>query len=335
MNKVRIGINGCGRIGRTLVREWLSGCQNDLDIVAINNPGKIETYAHLLQYDSVHGRCSEKITTEESCFLVGPHKIKYFSMRDPAEIPWGEANVDVVLDATGKFKDRASLKGHLQGSVKKVILCCPGKDVDHTIVMGVNERTYQPESHHIISNASCTTNALAPVIKVLHEHFAVENGFMVTVHSYTSDQNLLDGSHKDLRRARAAAYSMIPTSTGAAKSLGVVIPDLKGKIDGYAIRVPTPNVSLIDLNVLVLRKDVTKQHVQNVLFEASRTTLKGYMDVTKEELVSTDYLGLKASTMVDSSLISTMNQMIKVVTWYDNEVGFSCRVLDLARYIQK
>lgn len=336
MTKVKVAINGMGRIGRTVLREhferMMEGHSDQFEIVAVNNPGDSKQYVHLLKYDSVHGKFNGDVTFEGDTLRIAGKNLKFFTQKDPSEIPWSDLGVQIVIDATGVFKDKPGLEKHMKGTVKKVIMCAPGKNLDGTFVMGVNHHTYNPAKHHIVSNASCTTNCLAPVAKVLHEKFGIVNGFMTTVHSYTSDQVLLDASHSDPRRARSAAMSMIPTTTGAAKTVGEIIPELKGKLDGYAVRVPTPNVSLTDLTV-TLTKAATKDEINNALKEASETNLKGILRFESEELVSVDYMGMKHSSCVDASLTNVIGNNVKLVAWYDNECGFSNRVLDLVNLI--
>lgn len=334
--KIRIGINGLGRIGRTVIREIVNRNIEDLEIVAVNSPGEPEQYVHLLKYDSVFGRFDADVSVDEGHILdINGHKITFHKYRDPAEIPWPNDNVDIVIDATGIFKDKKSLSKHLRGSVKKVILCCPGKDMDETIVMGINHENYKADEHTVLSNASCTTNCLAPVAKVLHEKFGIQSGNMTTIHSYTGDQRILDASHKDYRRSRAAAVSMIPTTTGAAKAVGLVIPELNGKLDGFAVRVPTPNVSLVDLQVTV-STPTTVEEVNAALKEASNGALKGVLKYSDEPLVSIDYMGMRESSCVDSLLTNVIDGTnVKVIAWYDNEAGFSNRVIDLALHIGK
>lgn len=336
MKSVRIGINGMGRIGRTILRELVkrhhAGVDTHLQIVAINNPGDPLPYIHLLRYDSLHGKMQADISFENRILKINKNQISFYDKKSPTEIPWGAHQVDVVIDATGIFKDKEGLGLHLKDSVKKVIMCAPGKDLDGTFVMGINHEDYQPQKHHIISNASCTTNCLAPVVKVINDTFGIENGFMTTVHAYTSDQNLLDNSHSDLRRARAAAMSMIPTSTGAAKALGEVIPSMTGKLDGYAVRVPTPDVSMVDLTIN-LSKATTKQELNEAIKRAAETYLKGILAYTEEELVSIDYMGRPESSLFDAKLTKVIGKTAKVVSWYDNEVGFSNRVIDLANFV--
>lgn len=336
MTKIKVGINGMGRIGRTVLREIFNRNIQDIEVVAVNSPGLPEEYVHLLRYDSVFGKFDADVSIEDGHILdINGHKITFHKYRDPEEIPWATNKVDIVIDATGVFKDMAGLGKHLRGTVKKVIMCAPGKDLDGTFVMGINHEDYNPELHNIVSNASCTTNCLAPVAKVLNDKFGIESGFMTTVHSYTGDQRILDSSHKDLRRARAAAISMIPTTTGAAKAVGLVIPDLKGKLDGYAIRVPTPNVSLVDLNVVV-KKNVTKEEINAAMKEAAEGELQGVLGYTDEPLVSVDYMGMRESSMIDGELTNVMGgNNVKVVAWYDNEAGFSNRVIDLTCYVGK
>lgn len=330
MAKVKVAINGMGRIGRTLIREAFSRKDSPFQIVAVNNPGTPTPYIHLMKYDSIHGKFSGDVQYKEgeNTFTINGNKVKFYNFKDPKEIPWSADDVQVVIDATGKFKNKESLSMHLSGSVKKVVMCAPGKNLDGTFVMGVNDNTYDNEIHNVVSNASCTTNCLAPVAKVLHETFGIEKGFMTTVHSYTSDQNILDNSHPDLRRARAACISMIPTTTGAAKAVGMVIPELQGKLDGFSVRVPTPNVSMVDLNV-VLTKTATKEEVNKALTEAALGDLKGILKVECLPLVSEDFMGMQESSCIDLALTNVIEDMVKVIAWYDNEAGFSNRVLDL------
>jgi glyceraldehyde 3-phosphate dehydrogenase len=332
MPKIKVGINGMGRIGRTVLREFFNRKETEFEVVAVNNPGKASDYIHLLKYDSIHGKFNGDVSLEGNDMKINGSNIKFFDVRDPSEIPWSDLGVQIVIDATGIFKDKPGLGKHMRGTVKKVIMCAPGSNLDATFVMGINNNIYDPTKHHIVSNASCTTNCLAPVAKVLNDKFGIENGFMTTVHSYTSDQSLLDAAHSDPRRARAAALSMIPTTTGAAKTVGEIIPELKGKLDGYSVRVPTPNVSLTDFTVN-LKKAATKEEVNSALREASETTLKGILRFETEELVSVDYMGMTHSSCVDASLTNVIGNNVKVVAWYDNECGFSNRVLDLVKFI--
>jgi glyceraldehyde-3-phosphate dehydrogenase type I len=332
MTKIKVGINGMGRIGRTVLREFFNRKETEFEVVAVNNPGKASDYIHLLKYDSIHGKFNGDVSLEGSDMKINGANIKFYDIKDPSEIPWSDLGVQIVIDATGIFKDKPGLGKHMRGTVKKVIMCAPGSNLDATFVMGINHNIYDPTKHHIVSNASCTTNCLAPVAKVLNDKFGIENGFMTTVHSYTSDQSLLDAAHSDPRRARAAALSMIPTTTGAAKTVGEIIPELKGKLDGYSVRVPTPNVSLTDFTVN-LKKAATKEEVNSALREASETTLKGILRFETEELVSVDYMGMTHSSCVDASLTNVIGNNVKVVAWYDNECGFSNRVLDLVKFI--
>ncbi|MGE3611628.1 MAG: type I glyceraldehyde-3-phosphate dehydrogenase [Bacteriovoracaceae bacterium] len=338
MKNVKIGINGVGRIGRTILRAYFdriaAGKDTQIEITAINNPGEAKPYIHLLKHDSLHGKLKGDFSFNEETreITYNGRKIKFFDKKNPEEIDWSAYGTEIVIDATGIFKDKAKLGLHMKGSVKKVIMCAPGKDLDGTFVVGINADKYDSSKHHIISNASCTTNCLAPVVKVLHENFGIKNGLMTTVHAYTSDQNLLDNSHSDLRRARAAAMSMIPTSTGAAKALGEVIPEMLGKLDGYAVRVPTPDVSMIDLTVN-LEKTATKADINEAMKKASETYLKGILGYTTEELVSIDFMGTTESSYFDSKLTNVIGNTAKIVSWYDNEVGFSNRVLDLANLV--
>lgn len=327
---LRIAINGFGRIGRMVFRKAI--VDPSIDVVAINASYPAETLAHLIKYDTIHGMFNEEVAATEDGIIVNGHFVKLVSNRNPRELPWQELNIDVVVEATGKFRDRAGASLHLQAGAKKVVITAPGKDEDVTIVMGVNESVYDPDQHHIISNASCTTNCLAPVAKVLHETFGIEHGLMTTVHAYTNDQLNLDNPHKDLRRARACGQSIIPTKTGAAKALSLVIPELKGKMNGFALRVPTPNVSVVDL-VADLKTEVTAQEVNCALKTASETYMKGILGYCEDPLVSSDFNGNAHSSIVDA--LSTMvvgNRQIKVLAWYDNEWGYSCRVVDLVKY---
>lgn len=333
MKKIKVGINGLGRIGRTVLREYFNRNLSDIEIIAVNNPGKIKNFAHLLKYDSVHGTFQKSIEVASNGLVVDGKKINFFHETDPEKIQWNELNVDIVIDATGVFRDHKSLSKHLGGSVKKVILCSPGQDLDATFVMGINSGQYLNEKHHIVSNASCTTNCLAPVAKILHDNWSIENGFMTTIHSYTADQRLLDADHeKDPRRARAAAISMIPTSTGAAKALGMVIPELNNKLDGYAIRVPTPNVSILDFTVN-LKKAASIEEINKSMKEASDSNLKDILGYSSEYLVGCDFTGNRCSSIFDSTLTYVIDKTVKVVAWYDNESGFSNRVLDLTSFI--
>ena len=331
---VKVSINGFGRVGRYLVRACLGN--DEIEIVAINSRAKPGTLAHLLKYDSVHGKIKADVAVDGENLLVDGKRIRITNITSGlAGLPWGELGAQIIFESTGKFRKRDELSGHLSAGAKKVILAVPGKGVDGTFVMGVNEETYNPDKHHIVSNASCTTNCLAPVVKVLHDQFTVVRGFMTTAHAYTMDQRLLDGSHSDLRRGRAAAMSIVPTSTGAATAVGQVIPELKGKLDGVALRVPTPNVSLVDLVVEVARP-VTVNEVNGALKEASEGRLKGIMAFCEEELVSVDFTSSPFSSIVDAPLTNVIaGNLVKVFSWYDNESGYACRMRDLALYMAK
>ena len=336
MSTIKLGLNGLGRIGRCVIREFekrkADGEFQNVEIVAVNNPGKAENFLHLLRYDSIHGQFPGEIKLDGGAIICGSSKLHFFDKKDPSQIDWSSQNVDIVIDATGVFKDKDGLGKHLQGTVKKVIMCAPGSDLDGTFVFGINHETYDNNTHNIVSNASCTTNCLAPVAKVLNDTFGIEQGFMTTVHAYTGDQRILDANHSDPRRARAAAMNMIPTSTGAAKAVGLVLPELKGKLDGYAVRVPTPDVSMVDLTV-TLSKTATKETINAAMKEASEGALKGVLGYTDEPLVSMDFLGNPNSSIFDSLLTNVIGNQAKIVTWYDNEAGFSNRVIDLATYI--
>src|ERR1039457_2663799 len=330
---IKVGINGFGRIGRNVVR---AGLHNpDIDFVAANDLTDTKTLAHLLKYDSILGPLHEEVKAEADAIVVGGKRIKIFAIKDPAELDWSSLGVEIVIESTGKFTEAAQAAKHLKGTVKKVIISAPGKNEDITVVLGVNEKSYDPEKHNIISNASCTTNCLGPVLKVLNDKFGIDKGSIRTIHSYTNDQHVLDFPHKDLRRARAAALNMIPTTTGAAKAIGLVIPELKGKIDGYAMRVPTPNVSVVDL-VLVMKKTVTAEEVNKALREASEGALKGILGYTEDPVVSTDMMHNSNSSIVDAGLTKvTGGNLLKVVAWYDNEWGYSERIIDLVLYVAK
>lgn len=329
----RIGINGFGRIGRCVLR---AGWKNpDLEFVGINDLTDAATLAHLLKYDSVHGTLNAKVKAVDDAIVVGDKKIRVMSVRDPADLPWKKLGADVVFECTGLFRDKEKAEAHRKAGAKKVIISAPAKGEDLTVVMGVNDDKYNPKKHHILSNASCTTNCLAPVAKVLNDTFGIEKGLMTTIHSYTNDQRILDLPHKDLRRARAAAESMIPTTTGAAKAVGLVLPELQGKLDGMSIRVPTPNVSVVDL-VAVLKKGATVEKVNQALKKAASGKMKGILCFCEEPLVSIDFNGNNHSSIVDASLTTVMDgNMVKVISWYDNETGFSHRMLDLTLLIAK
>lgn len=326
---LRVAINGFGRIGRMVLRQAIK--EKDIQIVAINDLSEPKILAHLFKYDSVHGAYSGKVETGDGQMVVNGTPIKIFSIKNPDELPWKSESVDVVLEATGHFTSRDKAELHLKAGARRVIISAPATDPDITIVMGVNDSMYDPERHFIISNASCTTNCLAPVVKVLHENFGIEKGLVTTVHSYTNDQRILDLPHKDLRRARAAALSMIPTATGAARAISLVLPELKGKLDGMAIRVPTPNVSVVDL-VVSLAKNTDVEKVNNALKKAARGAMKGVLDVSDEPLVSIDFNGNTHSSIVDAQSTKVIEgNMAKIISWYDNETGFSRRLIDLMR----
>lgn len=328
---VKVGINGFGRIGRNVLRAALHN--RNIEIVAVNDLTDANMLAHLLKYDSVHGTLNEDVSVDGDSLVVGGHKIKVLAERDPAQLGWGDLGVEVVVESTGRFTKRDDAAKHLEAGAKKVIISAPAKEEDITIVMGVNHEKYDPANHHVISNASCTTNCLAPFAKVLNDKFGIKRGMMTTIHSYTNDQQILDLPHKDYRRARAAAESMIPTTTGAAKAVALVLPELKGKLNGGAVRVPTPNVSLVDL-VAELEKDVTAEDVNAALKAASEGELKGILNYSELPLVSRDYNGSPASSTIDA--LSTMvmeGNLVKVISWYDNETGYSHRVVDLVDYI--
>src|SRR5688572_22502564 len=328
---VKVGINGFGRIGRNIMRAALKS--KDIDFVAVNDLTNAATLAHLLKYDSVLGNLSADVKASSDGITVDGDEFKVLSIKDPAQLPWKELGVDVVFESTGLFTSRDGAAKHLAAGARKVIVTAPAKGPDITLVLGVNDDKYDPATHHIISNASCTTNCLAPLAKVIHERFGIRKGWMTTIHSYTNDQQLLDLPHKDLRRARAAALSMIPTTTGAALAVGEVLPELKGKLDGFSIRVPTPNVSLIDLNVVVDKK-TTGDEVNAVLREAAAGKLKGILAVSEAELVSLDFKGNPHSSIVDAPYTKVMDgDFVKVLSWYDNEWGYSSRCVDLLQQL--
>jgi len=330
---VRVAINGFGRIGRSFFR--IAHRNPEIEVVAINDLTDAATLAHLLKYDSVHGKFDAEVSVDGDVLTVDGKKIKVYANPEPLELPWKELEVDVVLEATGRFRDREGAAKHLEAGAKKVVISAPAKNPDITVVMGVNEKDYDPEKHNIISNASCTTNCLAPVAKVLLENFGIESGFLTTVHSYTMDQRLLDAPHKDLRRARAAAVNMVPTTTGAAKAVGLVIPELKGKFNGISIRVPTPDVSLIDF-VCTVEKETTPEEVNAALKAAAEGELKGILGYCEEPLVSVDFMGDPRSSIVDALSTDVVGgRLVKVIAWYDNEWGYSCRLVDLIEYISK
>jgi glyceraldehyde 3-phosphate dehydrogenase len=329
---VKVGINGFGRIGRNVLRAALGN--HDIDFVAVNDLTSPETLAHLLKYDSILGNLKNEIKAGDDSISVDGKKIKVYAEKDPAKLPWADVGAQIVIESTGRFTDATQAKAHLGPTVKKVIISAPAKNEDLTIVLGVNEDKYDPAKHNILSNASCTTNCLAPVVKVALASCGMVSGVMTTIHSYTNDQVILDFPHKDLRRARAAALSMIPTSTGAAKALKLVIPEVAGKLDGFAIRVPTPNVSLVDLT-FIAEKPVTAESLNGAFKAASEGPLKGILGYETNELVSSDFKGDKRSSIVDAPLTKVVGQSVKVLSWYDNEWGYSNRVVDLVGFLAK
>jgi glyceraldehyde 3-phosphate dehydrogenase len=328
---VKIGINGFGRIGRMVLRAAYE--RDDIEMVAVNDLTDPHTLGHLLKYDSAHRRLDADVTVDRDNIIVNGKKIGVLSEKDPSKLPWKDLGVDIVLECTGLFRDRVQASKHLDAGAKKVIISAPATDPDITVVIGVNHKQYDPKRHHVISNASCTTNSLAPICKVLLDKFGIEKGLMTTIHSYTTDQRLLDFPHKDLRRARAAALSMVPTTTGAAKAVALVIPELAGKMNGMALRVPTPNVSLTDL-VVQLGRSASAQEVNEAFEEASKGDMKGIIEYCNEPLVSIDFNGITASTVIDAlSTMAVGNDMVKVLGWYDNEFGYASRLVDLAAYV--
>ena len=331
---VKVGINGFGRIGRMVTRSIFER-DIDIQVVGVNDLSDPSELAHLLRYDSVHGRFGSAVEIKDGNLVVGGKEIHCTQIRNVQELKWKDLGADIVLECTGLFRDKESSANHLKAGAKKVIISAPGKNVDATFVLGVNEETYDPANHHIVSNASCTTNCLAPVVKVLYDSFGMEHGLMTTIHSYTMGQNLLDGLHKDRRRARAAALSLVPTTTGAAVAVTLVIPELKGKLDGMAIRVPTPNVSVVDF-VGRVGRDVTMEEVNKAFEEAANGRLKDILAYSTEPLVSADFNTTSYSSIVDAELTSVMeNRLVKVLSWYDNEFGYASRLADLAVYIGK
>lgn len=328
---IRVGINGFGRIGRNLYRAALQ--DPDLEFVAVNDITDARTLAHLLKYDSILGRLNAQVEAKDNAIAVNGKAIKVLAIREPAELPWKDLGVEYVVESTGRFTDRDSASKHLAAGAKKVIISAPAKNPDFTVVLGVNEKVYDPSKHHVISNASCTTNCIAPVAKVVHEQFRIKHGFMTTIHSYTNDQQLLDLPHKDLRRARAAALSQIPTTTGAAKAVGLVLPDLQGKLHGIAIRVPTANVSLVDL-VAEVERVATQEEVNQAFQKAAKGELKGILEYTEEPLVSVDFVRDPHSAIVDGPSTSVVDStLVKVLAWYDNEWAYSCRLRDVIKYM--
>jgi len=331
----RVGINGFGRIGRQSLKAMLERHPNDLEVVAVNDLTDTQTNAHLLKYDSTYGRFPGEVEATADSLIVNGHTVKVISQRDPAQIPWSDLGVDIVIESTGLFTDAPKAAAHLQGGAKKVIISAPAKGEDLTIVLGVNQDMYDPAKHRIISNASCTTNCLAPAAKVLNDSFGIERGLMNTIHSYTNDQRILDQVHKDLRRARSAGTNIIPTTTGAARALALVIPELKGRFDGMSLRVPTITVSVVDF-VAIVRKEATKEDVNDAFKQTANGPLQGILEYTDEPLVSSDFRGDPHSSIIDGqSTMVTGGNMVKVIAWYDNEWGYSCRVADLVDFIAK
>lgn len=330
---VKVAINGFGRIGRNVFKALVKNYKDELQVVAINDLTSPATLAHLLKYDSLYGKFDGTVEAKETSIVVNGNEIKIFAERDPKNIDWNSTGAEIVIESTGLFTDGEKANAHLGGTVKKVLISAPAKNEDKTIVMGVNHEEYDPANHNIISNASCTTNCLAPFAKVLDENFGIESGLMTTIHAYTGDQRVLDAPHKDLRRARAAAESMIPTTTGAAKAVALVLPQLKGKLNGMAVRVPTPTVSLTDL-VFTVKKDVTVEEINAALKKAAEGELKGILGYSEEPLVSIDYRGDERSSIVDALSTSVIdNRLVKVVSWYDNEYGYSYRLADLIKFV--
>lgn len=328
----KVGLSGFGRIGRDVLRVIFEEDVKEFELVAINASGNLEDLALLFKYDSMYGKFNGTIETYEGGFIINGKKVPVVAHRDPAQIPWGELGVDLVIDSTGAFKDKADLEKHIQAGAKKVMITAPAKNEDITIVMGVNDHLYDPEKHNVISNASCTTNCLAPVAKVILDKFGVKKGLMTTIHAYTNDQQILDKRHKDPRRARAAAENIVPTTTGAAKAVALVLPELKGKLNGFSVRVPVPTVSMVDV-VFEVEKSTTVEEVNKVLKEASEGELKGILGYSEEPLVSKDYLKDERSSIVDALSTMVIDNMVKVISWYDNEWGYSNRVVDLAKLI--
>jgi len=336
---IRVAINGFGRIGRNTLRAALKHSQygKKFEIVAVNDLGNTTMLAHLLKYDSIYGKFDGKINVRDDGIEINGKIIKFFSQVNPSKLPWGKYDIDVVVESTGVFRARDGVSKHLEAGAKKVLISAPAKEPDITIVLGVNEHMYDADKHKVISNASCTTNSLAPPVKILHDTFGIEKGFMTTIHSYTGDQRILDFPHKDLRRARAAAISIIPTTTGAAKAVTLVIPELKGKLDGMAVRVPTPDGSLTDFTCF-LKKNVTRDKINSVLKKAAENKLKGIMQYTEEPLVSVDIIGNPHSAIIDglsTKVIGERGKFVKILSWYDNEWGYSCRLVDLINYMFK
>ncbi|GAB1420518.1 type I glyceraldehyde-3-phosphate dehydrogenase [Anaerolineales bacterium] len=329
---IRVGINGFGRIGRQVVKTIKENYGDEIDIVAFNDLGNLQTMAHLFRFDSVHGRFNGTVEVTENSLIIDGDEIKAFSERDPGALPWGDLNVDIVIESTGIFTKRDQAAAHLKAGAKKVIISAPSSNPDLTVVLGVNEGEYDSAKHDVISNASCTTNCLAPAAKVVNDKYGIQQAFMTTIHSYTNDQQILDLPHKDLRRARAAAINIIPTTTGAAKAVSLVIPELEGKFDGMAVRVPTPTGSLVDF-VATVENPPTKEELIQAFQEAAAGPMKGILDVSFDPLVSTDIIGNPYSSIIDAEFCSVEKNLVKVITWYDNEWGYSSRVADLVKYV--
>ncbi|MCY4147027.1 MAG: type I glyceraldehyde-3-phosphate dehydrogenase [Chloroflexi bacterium] len=329
---IRVGINGFGRIGRQVLKAMRERYADEIDIVAFNDLGDLDTMAHLFRYDSSYGVYPGSVEVADGALVVDGDSVAALSQRDPAQLPWGDMDVDVVIESTGIFRDKASASKHISAGAQKVIISAPAKGEDITIVLGVNQDRYDPAAHHVVSNASCTTNCLAPAAKVVNDAFGIQQGFMTTIHSYTTDQQILDLPHKDLRRARAAAVNMIPTSTGAAQAVALVVPELKGKFDGMAVRVPTPTGSLVDF-VATVDKAPSKDELIAAFDEAAAGAMHGYLAVSREPLVSSDYVGNPHSSVIDALATDVAGNLVKVITWYDNEWGYSCRTADLAKFV--
>lgn len=330
---IKVGINGFGRIGRQVVKTLKEYYPDDVDIVAFNDLGKLETMAHLFRYDSAHGRFDGTVEVKEGALVINGDEIKALSIRNPEELPWGELGVDIVIESTGIFRDYEGASKHIKAGAKKVIISAPASGEDLTIVLGVNEDQYDPANHHVVSNASCTTNCLAPAAKVVNDKYGIKSAYMTTIHSYTSDQNIVDLPHKDLRRARAAAQNIIPTTTGAAKAVSLVIPELEGKFDGMAVRVPTVTGSLVDFVAIVENPPADKAELIAAFEEAANGAMKGYLAVSHEPLVSVDYIGNPFSSTIDALATECTGELVKVITWYDNEWGYSSRCADLVKFM--
>lgn len=330
---IKVGINGFGRIGRQVVKTLRAYYPDDVDVVAFNDLGNLETMAHLFRYDSAHGKFAGTVEVKEGALIIDGDEIKALSVRNPEELPWGELGVDIVIESTGIFRDYEGASKHITAGAKKVIISAPAKGEDFTIVLGVNQEKYDPANHHIVSNASCTTNCLAPAAKVVNDMYGIKNAYMTTIHSYTSDQKIVDLPHKDLRRARAAAQNIIPTTTGAAKAVALVIPELEGKFDGMAVRVPTVTGSLVDFVAEVENAPANVEELIAAFEEAASGAMKGVLDVSHEPLVSSDYIGNPFSSIIDAQSLAVSGNLVKVITWYDNEWGYSSRCADLVKFM--